>query len=107
ALGTTRRPRGNLRARRQPARRPTPGNPAGGGGLVSTAVLEHVRRHHRLALPAYVTDHAALASHAAAVRDALPASVELLYAAKANPDPAVLQTLRAHIDGVEVASGGE
>ena len=74
---------------------------------MSTAVLDHVRRHHRMALPAYVTDHAALASHAAAVREALPASVELLYAAKANPDPAVLQTLRAHIDGVEVASGGE
>ena len=74
---------------------------------MSAAVLEHVRRNQRLSLPAYVTDHAALASHVAAVRNALPAEVELLYAAKANPDPAVLQTLRAHIDGVEVASGGE
>jgi len=58
-------------------------------------------------LPAYVTDHAALATHVTAIRDALPPEVQLLYAAKANPDPAVLETLRPHIDGVEVASGGE
>lgn len=74
---------------------------------MTAAVLDHVRRSRDLGLPAYVTDHAALATHVAAIRAALPAEVELLYAAKANPDPAVLQTLRPHIDGVEVASGGE
>jgi diaminopimelate decarboxylase len=74
---------------------------------VSAAILDHVRGNDRLQLPAYVTDHAALATHAATIRDALPTEIELLYAAKANPDPAVLQTLRPHIDGVEVASGGE
>jgi diaminopimelate decarboxylase len=74
---------------------------------VSAAVLDHVRTDPDLALPAYITDHAALASHAAAIRAALPPEIELLYAAKANPDPAVLHTLRPHVEGVEVASGGE
>ena len=74
---------------------------------MSAVVLDHVRRNPDLALPAYITDHAALATHTAAIRQALPREIELLYAAKANPDPAVLRTLRPHIDGVEVASGGE
>lgn len=74
---------------------------------MSVAVLDHVRRNDTLPLPAYVTDHAALASHVSAIRDALPAQVELLYAAKANPDPAVLRTLYPYVDGIEVASGGE
>jgi diaminopimelate decarboxylase len=74
---------------------------------VSAAVLDHVRGHPEMAVPAYVTDHAGLSEHAAAVRRALPSEVELLYAAKANPDPAVLRTLRPYVDGIEVASGGE
>ncbi|MEV4744153.1 type III PLP-dependent enzyme [Streptomyces sp. NPDC049555] len=59
------------------------------------------------ALPAYVHDVAALAEHARAVRAALPADVELYYATKANPDPAVLRALAPHVDGYEVSSGGE
>lgn len=57
--------------------------------------------------PAYHYDLAGLASHAAAIRAALPAGVELLYAMKANPDPGILRTLAGHVDGFEVASGGE
>lgn len=57
-------------------------------------------------LPAYVYDLAALDAHAAAVRAALP-GIELYYAAKANPDPELLRVLARHLDGVEVASGGE
>ncbi|MEV0752652.1 alanine racemase [Streptosporangium sp. NPDC050280] len=57
-------------------------------------------------LPAYVYDLAALDAHAAAVRAALP-GIELYYAAKANPDPELLRVLARHVDGVEVASGGE
>ncbi|MBW3638606.1 MAG: alanine racemase [Actinobacteria bacterium] len=71
------------------------------------AVLDHVRRSPDLPLPAYITDHAGLATWAAAVRAALPSQVELLYAAKANPDPDVLRCLAPHVDGFEVASGGE
>jgi diaminopimelate decarboxylase len=58
-------------------------------------------------LPAYVLDLGALRRHVAAVRAAVPAEVELFYAVKANPDPPVLRALDGHVDGVEVASGGE
>ncbi|MGW7753215.1 type III PLP-dependent enzyme [Streptomyces violaceusniger] len=58
-------------------------------------------------LPAYVYDLAALRAHARAVRDALPQGLELYYAAKANPAPAILQALAPHVTGYEVASGGE
>lgn len=57
-------------------------------------------------LPAYVYDLDGLGEHAAAIRGSLDRA-ELFYAAKANPDPAVLRTLAPHVDGIEVASGGE
>jgi diaminopimelate decarboxylase len=59
------------------------------------------------ALPAYVYDLGALDAHVAAIRAALPRSVEFYYAAKANPDAAVLRTVARHADGLEVSSGGE
>ncbi|MFI9274531.1 alanine racemase [Kitasatospora sp. NPDC052896] len=58
-------------------------------------------------LPAYLYDLPALRRHAAAVRAALPERVELYYAAKANPEPALLTALRDLVDGYEVSSGGE
>lgn len=58
-------------------------------------------------LPAYVYDLAALDDHARAVRAALPGSVELYYATKANPAPEILQALAPHVTGFEVSSGGE
>ncbi|WP_405007159.1 type III PLP-dependent enzyme [Kitasatospora purpeofusca] len=58
-------------------------------------------------LPAYVYDLAALRTHAAAVRAALPERVELYYAAKANPEAPVLAALSEAVDGYEVSSGGE
>ncbi|MDI2127202.1 type III PLP-dependent enzyme [Yinghuangia seranimata] len=58
-------------------------------------------------LPAYVHDLAGLAEHAAEIASALPPCVEFHYAAKANPDAAVLRALAPHLHGVEVASGGE
>ncbi len=71
---------------------------------------EHVTAALR-ALPApvcaYVYDTAALRERAAAVRAALPPGTTLLYAVKANGHPAVLRTLGAVCDGLEVASGGE
>lgn len=59
------------------------------------------------ALPAYVYDLGALRTHAASVRAVLPTEVELYYAAKANPDAAVLEALRDAVDGFEVSSAGE
>jgi diaminopimelate decarboxylase len=58
-------------------------------------------------LPAYVYDLPGLREHVRAIRAALPDRVELLYAAKANSDPRILRTLTGHVDGFEVASGGE
>jgi diaminopimelate decarboxylase len=58
-------------------------------------------------LPAYVYDLTALREHVTAIRAALPAEVECYYAAKANPDEAVLRELAGVVDGIEVASGGE
>ncbi|WP_035845145.1 type III PLP-dependent enzyme [Kitasatospora azatica] len=58
-------------------------------------------------LPAYLYDLAALRAHAATVRAALPERVELHYAAKANPEPALLTALADHVDGYEISSGGE
>jgi diaminopimelate decarboxylase len=58
-------------------------------------------------LPAYLYDLAALRAHAASVRAALPARVELYYAAKANPEEPVLAALSGIVTGYEVSSGGE
>ncbi|GIG86026.1 type III PLP-dependent enzyme [Plantactinospora endophytica] len=57
--------------------------------------------------PSYWYDLAGLADSTEAIRAALPSGVELLYAMKANPDPGILRTLAPHVDGFEVASGGE
>jgi diaminopimelate decarboxylase len=56
---------------------------------------------------AYVYDRATLRHTAAAVRAALPAGSQLLYAVKANGHPDVLAALAGSVDGFEVASGGE
>ncbi|WBB61188.1 type III PLP-dependent enzyme [Streptomyces sp. WMMC500] len=73
----------------------------------TAAVLDRLGSLAPGELPAYVYDLAALRAHAAAVRAALPASVELYYAAKANPEPPVLAALAPYVDGYEVSSGGE
>lgn len=74
---------------------------------MSERVLRYVDGLDSAELPAYVYDLSALRTHTAAVRAALPERVELYYAAKANPDPAVLTALRGAVDGYEVSSGGE
>jgi diaminopimelate decarboxylase len=56
---------------------------------------------------AYVYDAGALRRTAADVRAALPPGALLLYAVKANGDPGVVAELARHVDGLEVASGGE
>ncbi len=63
----------------------------------------------RLPAPAcaYLYDTAALRTRVARLRAALPPGTTLLYAVKANGRPAVVRTLAAVCDGLEVASGGE
>ncbi|MGW6455985.1 type III PLP-dependent enzyme [Streptomyces sp. NPDC055078] len=58
-------------------------------------------------LPAYLYDLDGLRAHARAVRSALPARVEMYYAAKANPEAEILAALSPYVDGYEVSSGGE
>ncbi|MEU3304584.1 type III PLP-dependent enzyme [Streptomyces sp. NPDC006678] len=74
---------------------------------VTPRVREHALSLPAEELPAYLYDLAALREHAAAVRSALPGSVELYYAVKANPEPEILTALSPHVDGFEVSSGGE
>lgn len=61
-------------------------------------------------LPAYVYDLEHLATHVAGIRAAVAASgapLEVLHAVKANPGPELLAVIAEHVDGLEVASGGE
>jgi 2-[(L-alanin-3-ylcarbamoyl)methyl]-2-hydroxybutanedioate decarboxylase len=55
----------------------------------------------------YVYDRAVLHANVAALRAALPAGTRVVYAMKANGAAQVLAALRTHVDGLEVASGGE
>ncbi|MFJ9817700.1 type III PLP-dependent enzyme [Streptomyces sp. NPDC101151] len=70
-------------------------------------LLRHVHHITDAELPAYVYDLPSLREHARSIRVALPQRVELLYAVKANSDPRLLQAVAEHVDGFEVASGGE
>jgi diaminopimelate decarboxylase len=74
---------------------------------LTAAVRDRVRSLSSQQLPVYIYDLSALREHAAAVRGALPDRVELYYAAKANPEAAILATLDPYVDGFEVSSGGE
>jgi diaminopimelate decarboxylase len=57
--------------------------------------------------PFYVVSRELLAQRVAALRAALPATVKLHYAMKANPMPALVQTMAGLVDGIDVASAGE
>jgi len=57
--------------------------------------------------PFFAYDRALLDERVASLRAALPAEVELGYAVKANPMPAVVQHLSGLVDSLDVASAGE
>ncbi|WP_443089812.1 pyridoxal-dependent decarboxylase, exosortase A system-associated [Zoogloea sp.] len=57
--------------------------------------------------PFYAYDRALLTRRVAELRAALPASIKLHYAMKANPMPAVVNHMARLVDGIDVASGGE
>ena len=57
--------------------------------------------------PFYAYDRELLRGRVAELRAALPASVKLHYAMKANPMPAVVGLMAQLVDGIDVASGGE
>ncbi|MBB5018313.1 diaminopimelate decarboxylase [Chitinivorax tropicus] len=57
--------------------------------------------------PFYAYDRRLLTARVQALRAALPAEIELHYAMKANPMPAVVQHMAGLVDGLDVASGRE
>lgn len=69
--------------------------------------IEQLKASQQTPLCAYVYDLPALTQHIKAMRQTLPDNCELFYAAKANPEAAVLKTLAPWVDGFEAASGGE
>ena len=72
------------------------------GGVALPQLAERVGR-----TPFYAYDRAAVTARVAELRRALPPAVELHYAIKANPMPAMVQHLAGLVDGLDVASGGE
>jgi len=57
--------------------------------------------------PLFVYDRAILSARVAAFRAAMPAGLQLHYAVKANPLPALVAHMAALVDGLDVASAGE
>ena len=57
--------------------------------------------------PFYAYDRALLRARVAELRAALPKTVKLHYAMKANPMPAVVGLMAGLVDGIDVASAGE
>jgi diaminopimelate decarboxylase len=72
------------------------------GGKPLSQVAREVGR-----TPFYAYDRGAIDARVAELRQALPPSVRLHYAMKANPMPAVVAHMATHVDGLDVASAGE
>jgi len=72
------------------------------GGVALTRLAARIGR-----TPFYAYDRAAIVRRVASLREALPASMHLHYAIKANPMPALVQLLAGLTDGLDVASAQE
>ncbi|MEY3201467.1 MAG: hypothetical protein RIR70_1017, partial [Pseudomonadota bacterium] len=57
--------------------------------------------------PFYALDRAAVTARVAGLRRVLPRGIEIHYAIKANPMPALVCHLARLVDGLDVASGEE
>jgi len=57
--------------------------------------------------PFYAYDRQLLSARVAELRAALPDAIQLHYAVKANPMPALVSHMAKLVDGLDVASGGE
>jgi len=71
------------------------------------AAVDRLRVESSEPVCAYVYDLDALQRHVRWMRAALPEGCELYYAAKANAEAPILETLAPWVDGFEAASGGE
>ncbi|MEP7283937.1 MAG: pyridoxal-dependent decarboxylase, exosortase A system-associated, partial [Rubrivivax sp.] len=72
------------------------------GGLPLTRLAARVGQ-----TPFYAYDRGLLRERVAALRAALPPQIELHYAMKANPMPALVGFMAGLVDGIDVASAGE
>src|ERR1043166_5303211 len=72
------------------------------GGIAVTRLAQRVGR-----TPFYAYDRALLGERVALFRTHLPQDIDLHYAMKANPMPAVVQHLAGLVDGLDVASARE
>ena len=72
------------------------------GGMPLTRLAMRVGR-----TPFYVYDRRVLDERMAELRKAIPAEVQVHYAIKANPMPALVAHMGRMVDGLDVASGGE
>jgi diaminopimelate decarboxylase len=79
---------------------------AGGELLVGGQPLSHLAARIGQT-PFYAYDRALLKARVAQLRQALPPSIKLHYAMKANPMPAVVGLMAGLVDGIDVASAGE
>lgn len=57
--------------------------------------------------PFYAYDRSVLMRHVKGLRKTLPPAISLHYAMKANPMPALVQTMVGLVDGLDLASAGE
>lgn len=72
------------------------------GGIPLTRLAERVG-----STPFYAYSRALMGQRVAELRAALPAAVQLHYAMKANPMPAVVGVMAGLVNGIDVASAGE
>jgi len=72
------------------------------GGLPLSRLAERVGQ-----TPFYAYDRRLLSERVETLRQALPESLHLHYAIKANPMPAVVQHMAGLVDGMDLASAGE
>jgi diaminopimelate decarboxylase len=78
------------------------------GGSLTVGGVELGRLAERVGgTPFFAYDRSLLDERVASLRAALPEDVELSYAVKANPMPAVVQHLSGLVDSLDVASAGE
>lgn len=90
-----------------PVHAPLPQFPISGGELVVGGERLSVLAARVGQTPFYAYDRGHLRQRVGDLRAALPASVKLHYAMKANPMPAVVGLMAGLVDGIDVASAGE
>jgi len=93
--------------RRPPVHAPMAQFPVQGGELTVGGHRLSVLAERVGQTPFYAYDRGLLRARVTQLRTALPASVKLHYAMKANPMPALVGLMAGLVDGIDVASAGE